>query len=76
MFFPFFHQVNSSNLPNIYLLHGEFTNEEMNSLYNHSKIKAMVSLTKGEGFGRPLLEFTLSQKPIIASGGLHLDVPI
>ena len=28
----------------------------------------MVSLTKGEGFGRPLLEFSLSQKPIIASG--------
>lgn len=60
--------VNSKNLPNIYLLHGEFTNEEMNSIYNHSKIKAMVSLTKGEGFGRPLLEFSLTQKPIIASG--------
>jgi glycosyltransferase involved in cell wall biosynthesis len=60
--------VNSKNLPNIYLLHGEFTNEEMNSIYNHSKIKAMISLTKGEGFGRPLLEFSLTQKPIIASG--------
>ena len=60
--------VNSNNLPNIYLLHGEFTNEEMNSIYNHSKVKAMVSLTKGEGFGRPLLEFSLTQKPIIASG--------
>ena len=60
--------VNSKNLPNIYLLHGEFTNEEMNSIYNHSKVKAMISLTKGEGFGRPLLEFSLTQKPIIASG--------
>jgi len=56
------------SLPNVYLLHGEFTDEEMNSLYNHSKVKAMISLTKGEGFGRPLLEFTLSKKPIIASG--------
>ena len=28
----------------------------------------MVSLTKGEGFGRPLLEFSLINKPIIASG--------
>jgi len=28
----------------------------------------MVSLTKGEGFGRPLLEFTLSKKPLICSG--------
>jgi hypothetical protein len=28
----------------------------------------MVNLTKGEGFGRPLLEFSLTKKPIIASG--------
>jgi hypothetical protein len=39
----------------------------MNSLYNHPKIKAMVSITKGEGFGRPLLEFTMTGKPVIAS---------
>jgi hypothetical protein len=60
--------VNSDNLPNIYLLNGEFSDEEMNELYNHPKVKAMVSLTKGEGFGRPLLEFSLTGKPIIASG--------
>ena len=66
--------VNSKNLPNIYLLHGEFTNEEMNSIYNHSKVKAMVSLTKGEGFGRPLLEFSLVKKPLIVSGWSgHID---
>jgi len=59
--------VKSNNLPNIYLLHGEFTNEEMNQIYNHSKIKAMVNLTKGEGFGRPLLEFSLVNKPIITT---------
>jgi len=60
--------VNSNNLPNIYLLHGEFTDEEMNEIYNHSKVKAMISLTKGEGFGRPLLEFTLVKKPLITTG--------
>jgi len=60
--------INSTDLPNIYLLHGEFTDEEMNNLYNHPKIKAMVNLTKGEGFGRPLLEFSLTKKPIIVSG--------
>jgi glycosyltransferase involved in cell wall biosynthesis len=60
--------VNSKNLPNVYLLHGEFTDEEMNEIYNHSKVKAMVSLTKGEGFGRPLLEFTLSKKPLLTTG--------
>ena len=60
--------VNSDNLPNIYLLSGDFTDSEMNEIYNHSKVKAMVSLTKGEGFGRPLLEFTLSKKPLITTG--------
>jgi glycosyltransferase involved in cell wall biosynthesis len=39
----------------------------MNELYNHPKVKAMVSITKGEGFGRPLLEFTMTGKPVIAS---------
>lgn len=55
-------------LPNIYLLHGELTDEEMNGLYNYSKIKAHISFTKGEGFGRPLLEASLSGKPVIAPG--------
>ena len=55
-------------LPNVYILHGDFTNEEMNELYNHPKVKAMVSHTRGEGFGRPLLEFSLTNKPIICSG--------
>lgn len=55
-------------LPNIYLLHGEMTDEEVNGLYNHPKVKAMISFNKGEGFGRPLLEFTTTGKPIIASG--------
>jgi glycosyltransferase involved in cell wall biosynthesis len=59
--------VKSNNLPNIYLLHGEFTDVEMNQIYNHSKVKAMVNLTKGEGFGRPLLEFSLTNKPIITT---------
>ena len=53
-------------LPNVYLLHGDLTNAEMNALYNHKKIKAMISFTKAEGFGRPLLEFATTGKPIIA----------
>jgi hypothetical protein len=66
--------VKSNNIPNIYLLHGEFTNEEMNQIYNHPKVKAMVNLTKGEGFGRPLLEFSLVNKPIITTNWSgHID---
>jgi glycosyltransferase involved in cell wall biosynthesis len=61
-------------LPNIYLIHGELSDEEINELYNHPKVKAHVSFTKGEGYGRPLIEASISQKPVIApnySG--HLD---
>jgi hypothetical protein len=66
--------VEHTSLPNIYLLHGEFSDEEMNYLYNHPKVKAMVNLTKGEGFGRPLLEFSLVKKPIIVSNWSgHMD---
>lgn len=54
--------------PSVYLLYGDLTDEEMAGLYFHPKIKAMVSFTKGEGFGRPLLEFSTTGKPIIASG--------
>ncbi len=65
---------NAKTLPKIYVLHGNFTDPEINELYNHPKVKAMISLTKGEGFGRPLLEFSAIDKPIIASNWSgHLD---
>ena len=61
-------------LPSIYLLHGEFTDDDMNELYNNPKVKTLVSLTKGEGYGRPLLEFTTSQKPVLTTGWSgHVD---
>ena len=66
--------VSSNNVPNVYLLHGEFSDEEMNQLYNHPKVKSMVSLTKGEGYGRPLLEFSLTKKPILTTNWSgHID---
>jgi len=61
-------------LPKIYLIHGDLLDEEINQLYNHPRVKCMVSLTKGEGFGRPLLEFTQAKKPIITTGWSgHVD---
>lgn len=60
--------VDGGDLPNIYLLHGDLEDADINNLYNHPKIKAMVSFTKGEGYGRPLAEFCTSKKPVIVSG--------
>ena len=58
--------VKSDTLPNVYLLHGDLTDEEMNQMYNHPKVKTHLTFTHGEGFGRPLLEASFSGKPIIA----------
>jgi glycosyltransferase involved in cell wall biosynthesis len=62
------------DLPNIYLIHGDFTIDEMSTLYNHPKIGAFITCTHGEGFGRPMLEATCCDLPVIApkwSG--HMD---
>ena len=56
----------NSKLPNVYIVHGDLTDEEMNEMYNHPKVKAHLTFTHGEGFGRPLLEASFSGKPIIA----------
>ena len=63
-----------TKLPNVYIFNGNLSDEQINDLYNHPKVKSMVSFTKGEGYGRPLAEFGLSKKPIIASGWSgHVD---
>ena len=60
--------------PSVYLIHGDLEETDMSNLYHHPKVKAMVSFTKGEGYGRPMAEFTLTGKPIIASGWSgHMD---
>ena len=51
--------------PSIYLIHGDFTINEMSTLYNHPKIKAFLTCTHGEGFGRPMLEASCCDLPVI-----------
>ena len=53
--------------PPIHLIWGDLTESELNELYNDDKVKAMISFTKGEGYGRPLAEFATTGKPIIVS---------
>ena len=55
------------SLPNIYLVHGDLTIQEMAILYNHPKIRAFITCTHGEGFGRPMLEASCCDLPVIAS---------
>lgn len=53
--------------PPIHLVWGDLTESELNTLYNDNKVKAMISFTKGEGYGRPLAEFATTGKPILVS---------
>jgi len=53
--------------PPVYLVFGDLSESELNNLYSHPKVKAMVMFTKGEGYGRPLAEFAMTGKPIIVS---------
>lgn len=51
----------------IYLLHGRMSEEELTALYRHDKVKCMLSLSHGEGFGLPLFEAAHNGLPIIAT---------
>jgi|MDTB01.2.fsa_nt_gb glycosyltransferase involved in cell wall biosynthesis len=67
-------EVRRGEYPKFHFLHGPMTEDEISSLYSHPKVKALVSLTRGEGYGLPLLEAAAAGLPVIAtewSG--HLD---
>ena len=51
----------------ITLVHGHLSEAQMESLYTHSKINAIVSTTHGEGFGLPLLEAAANELPVVAT---------
>lgn len=67
-------RVKKSEFPRIYMLHGLLTPEEMGAVYRDKKIKCLVSLTRGEGYGLPLLEASVCGLPVIATNWSgHLD---
>lgn len=53
--------------PKVYLLHGHLSDSDLRSLYCHEKVKGLVSLTRGEGFGLPMLEASACGVPIVAT---------
>lgn len=57
-----------SPFPRLHILHGELSNKEVAALYRHPQIKALVTATRGEGYGLPILEAAASGLPVIATG--------
>ena len=67
-------EVRHGKFPKIHVLHGNLTADEIVSLYRHPKIKCLLSLTRGEGFGLPLLEAAASSLPVMTTNwSAHLD---
>ena len=46
----------------------EFKDDEDVGIIRHPSVKALVSLTRGEGYGLPLLEAAAASLPVIATG--------
>ena len=51
----------------VYVLHGDMSEAEMAGVYTHSKVKALVSLSHGEGFGLPIFEAAGYGLPVITT---------
>jgi len=70
----FINQNRKGAFPRIYLMHGTMSSEEIARLYRHPTIKCYVNLTRGEGFGLPILEASVAELPVIATNwSAHLD---
>lgn len=58
-----------SHFPNrkcsVSLLHGDLSEGQMRALYEHDKVKCLINLAHGEGFGLPLFEAARLGLPII-----------
>jgi len=65
---------NEGKFPQIHLIHGDMSDEEMNSLYLHPSIKAFISPTSGEGWHRMLAEAITCDLPVAVTGWSgHMD---
>ena len=67
-------QVKKGPGPKIYFVHGHLNDDDVASLYRSKKVNALVTLTRGEGFGLPILEAAASNLPVIATNwSAYLD---
>ena len=66
--------IGKNNFPKIYLLHGLMKSEEIAQVYQNKKIKCLVSATRGEGYGLPLIDAAAAGIPVVATNWSgHLD---
>lgn len=51
---------------NIHFISGDLSEDEMQQIYNHTKVKGLVSFTHAESFGLPIMQFSgYTGKPML-----------
>ena len=67
-------QLPNVKLPNVYLMYGMLTENEMAHLHSHEKVKVFVSLSFGESWGGSSLSSTFALKPtLLPEWSGHID---
>jgi len=67
-------EVRKGDYPKVTVVHGNMTQKEIADLYKHSRVKCLISPTRGEGYGLPLVEAAASGLPVMATNWSgHLD---
>jgi len=61
-------EVRPGQFPKVHILTGEMTPSELGRLYRSPKVDTLISLTRGEGFGLPILEAAANDLPVIVTG--------
>lgn len=70
----FLNKVRKGQYPKVHIVHGNMSDHEVTSIYRHPSVKCFVSLTRGEGFGLPILDATIAELPVITTNWSgHLD---
>ena len=67
-------EVRCGSFPRVHLIHGNLTTDEIVGLYRNPSVKCLINLTRGEGFGLPILEAAACEIPVIVTNwSAHLD---
>jgi glycosyltransferase involved in cell wall biosynthesis len=67
-------EVRQGDYPRIHLVHGNMNSKEVAGIYQQESIKCLITATRGEGYGLPIIDAAASGMPVIATGWSgHLD---
>lgn len=60
-------QVRQGKFPRVTLLHGNMDSDELFKLYNDQSLIGLISATRGEGYGLPMIEAAAAGLPVMAT---------